>query len=141
MPIEGNDFFSMLGIAMRAGALTLGESGTDKAIAAGEAGLVLVDAEASDNTRKRFADSCAYYGAPMLLTAGGRLGIAVGKPGRMSAAVRKGTLCDKLASLAKAEAARSSYDNQPATAPEGRVTTFNRCEEAICGGARAECPR
>ena len=108
MPIEGNDFFSMLGIAMRAGALALGESGADKAIVAGEAGLVLVDAGASDNTRKRFADSCAYYGAPMLLTAAGRLGEAVGRPGRMSAAVRKGTLCDKLASLAQREAARSN---------------------------------
>ena len=108
MPIEGNDFFSMLGIAMRAGALTLGESGADKAIAAGEAGLVMVDAGASDNTRKRFADSCAYYGAPMLLTAAGRLGAAVGKPGRMSAAVKKGTLCDKLASLARAEQERAA---------------------------------
>ena len=108
MPSEENAFFSMLGIAMRAGALALGESGADKAIVAGEAGLVLVDAGASDNTRKRFADSCAYYGAPMLLTAKGRLGIAIGKPGRMSAAVRKGTLCDKLASIAQAAAARSS---------------------------------
>ena len=105
MPIEGNAFFSMLGIAMRAGVLALGESGADKAIAAGEAGLVLVDAGASENTRKKFADSCAYYGAPMRMTAPGRLGEAIGKPGRMSAAVRKGTLCDKLTSLAQAEGA------------------------------------
>ena len=101
MPIEKDAFFSMLGIAMRAGALSLGESGVLKAISGGSAGLVLVDAGASDNTKKRFTDSCAYYGVELRLTQAGRLGAAIGKPGRMSAAVKTGTLCDKLRQVAE----------------------------------------
>lgn len=104
LAVEGGAFFSMLGIAMRAGALSLGETGVLKAIAKGKAALVLVDAGASENTRKMYADSCAYYGARLLYTAPGRLGAAVGRGGRMSAAVAPGPLAEKLAKLAEAEA-------------------------------------
>ena len=100
MPIENDAFFSMLGIAMRAGALSLGEDGDLKAISGGKAGLVLVDAGASANTKKRFSDSCAHYGVRMRFTQAGRLSTAIGRSGRMSAAVKAGGLCDKLISLA-----------------------------------------
>ena len=98
MPIKQDAFFSMLGIAMRAGQLSFGEDGVRKAIATGAAALVLLDSGASDNTKKRMRDSCAYYGVRLAET-------AVGRPGRMSAAVAKGTLGDKLASLAAQEGA------------------------------------
>ena len=100
MPIERDDFYFMLGLAMRAGQLTFGEDGVKKAIASGNAKLVLLDAGASENTKKKMRDSCAYYGVRLCETAADRLGYAVGKPGRMSAAVAAGPLCDKLASLA-----------------------------------------
>ena len=87
MPIEVEAFYSMLGIAKRAGVLTLGTDAVLAAVAAGKAGLVLLD-------------SGAFYGAALRETPADRLGFAVGKPGRMCAAVAKGTLCDKLASLA-----------------------------------------
>ena len=103
MPIERCDFFSMLGLAMRAGQLSFGEDGVRKAIASVAAALVLLDAGASDNTKKRMRDSCAYYGVPLMETAAGRLGEAVGRPGRMSAAVARGPLCEKLAALARAQ--------------------------------------
>ena len=99
MPIDRDDFFFMLGLAMRAGQLTFGEDGVRKAIASGAAALVLLDAGASDNTKKRMRDSCAYYGVTLLETEAGRLGWAVGKPGRMSAAVAAGGLCDRLIRL------------------------------------------
>jgi len=102
MPIERDDFFFMLGLAMRAGQLTFGEDGVRKAIASGGAKLVLLDAGASENTKKRMRDSCAYYGVALVETAADRLGYAVGKPGRMSAAVAAGGICDKLISLAGA---------------------------------------
>ena len=101
MPIENDAFFSMLGIAMRAGALSLGEDGVLKAISGGKAARVLVDAGASENTKKRFAESCAYYGVELRLTGAGRLSAAIGRPGRMSAAVKAGGLCDKLRSLSQ----------------------------------------
>ena len=101
MPIERDAFFSMLGIAKRAGVLTLGADGVHAAIASREAGLVLLDAGASENTKKKLRDSCAFYGAPLYETAPDKLGFAIGKPGRMCAAVAKGSLCDKLALLAQ----------------------------------------
>ena len=101
MPIEHEPFYSLLGIAMRAGALTFGQDGVLKAISSGTARLVLLDSGASDNTKKKISDSCRYYGVELFETAQGRLGDAVGKPGRMSAAVAKGTLGDRLYELAK----------------------------------------
>lgn len=106
MPIDSDAFFLMLGIAMRAGQLSLGEEGAHKAVASGKAALVLVDEAASANTRKLFADACAHYGVRMELARAGRLAASVGKPGRMSAAVRGGKLCEKLCALAD-EAAQS----------------------------------
>ena len=100
MPIERDDFYFMLGLAMRAGQLTFGEDGVKRAIASGGAKLVLLDAGASENTKKKMRDSCAYYGVMIVETAADRLGFAVGKPGRMSAAVAAGGICDKLISLA-----------------------------------------
>ena len=100
MPIERDDFFFMLGLAMRAGQLTFGEDGVKKTIASGSAKLVLLDAGASENTKKKMRDGCAFYGVRLVETAADRLGYAVGKPGRMSAAVAAGGICDKLISLA-----------------------------------------
>ena len=101
MPIDRDDFYFMLGLAMRAGQLTFGEDGVKKAIASGNAKLVLLDAGASENTKKKMRDGCAYYGVALVETAADRLGFAVGKPGRMSAAVAAGGICDKLTSLAQ----------------------------------------
>lgn len=105
MPIEGNAFFSMLGIAMRAGQLTFGEDGVRRAIASG-APVALVDGGASENTKKRMRDCCAHYGAKLLETRAQRLGEAVGRPGRMSAAVAAGPLCDRLLALCAQECAK-----------------------------------
>ena len=101
MPIEKDAFYSMLGIAMRAGGLTLGTDGVLAEIAAQRAALVLLDEAASENTKKKFRDSCAFYGAELFETAQDRLGFAVGKPGRMCASVAKGPLGDKLRALAQ----------------------------------------
>ena len=46
MPIERDAFYSMLGIARRAGVLTLGTDGVLSAIASGSAAVVLLDAGA-----------------------------------------------------------------------------------------------
>ena len=101
MRIERDAFYSMLGIAKRAGALTLGTDGVLTAISSGSAKLVLLDEAASDNTKKKFHDSCAFYGVELYETAPDRLGYAIGKPGRMCAAIAKGPLGDKLHMMAK----------------------------------------
>ena len=101
MPIEKDAFYSMLGIAMRAGALTLGTDGVLAEIAARRVAIVLLDEAASENTKKKFRDSCAFYGAELFETAQDRLGFAVGKPRRMCGAVAKGPLGEKLKSIAQ----------------------------------------
>ena len=101
MSIDKEAFYSMLGIAMRAGVLTLGTDGVLAEIAARRVAIVLLDEAASENTKKRFRDSCAFYSAELFETAQDRLGFAVGKPGRMCAAVAKGPLGEKLKSIAQ----------------------------------------
>ena len=66
MQIERDAFYAMLGIAMRAGQLSLGESGVLKAISSGAALFMILDAGASDNTKKKFRDSCAFYQVPLM---------------------------------------------------------------------------
>ena len=83
MPIERDAFYSMLGIAKRAGVLTLGTDGVLTAIASGSAKLVLLDAAASDNTKKKFHDSCAFYGVDLYETVpDNQLSLAIGKEGQ-----------------------------------------------------------
>ncbi len=103
MPIKRDAFYAMLGIAMRAGVLSLGEGGVSKAISSGAALTVLLDAGASENTKKKFRDSCTFYKVPLFETEQDRLGYAIGKPGRMSAAVAWGTLGEKLLLMAREE--------------------------------------
>ena len=86
MPIERDAFYSMLGIAMRAGALTLGTDGVLKAISSKSAAFVLLDEAASENTKKKFRDSCAFYSVTLIELPEGELGRMTGKPGRMAAA-------------------------------------------------------
>ena len=81
-------------------------SGVKKAVASGKALLVLVDEGASANTRKLFTDACAHYGVPLHMTQRERLGLAMGKSGRMSAAVARGPLGEKLLALAQRETGR-----------------------------------
>ena len=82
MQIERDAFYAMLGIAMRAGQLSLGESGVLKAISSGAALFMVLDAGASDNTKKKFRDTCAFYQVPLYETTPDRLGSAIGKEGQ-----------------------------------------------------------
>lgn len=75
---------SMLGMAMRAGKLVTGDETVLKAVRQGKAKLVIVAADASDNTKKKFRDKCATYNAKCL-EAFDRvtLGEAIGKSERV----------------------------------------------------------
>ncbi len=77
-----------LGLAMKAGRLVSGEFMTERAIRDGDARLVLIADDASDNTKKKFRDSCRYYHVPIIITADKQiLGGAIGKRERASMAV------------------------------------------------------
>ena len=79
---------NLLGLAMRAGKTVSGEFMTEKAIKSGKAYLVIVSEEASDNTKKMFENSCAYYKVPVYqFGMKEELGHAMGKEMRASLAV------------------------------------------------------
>lgn len=83
-----NDALSRLlgaiGLAMKAGRLASGEFAAEKALRSGGK-LALVDASASDNTKKQWTDACRNKNVPLLMIDG--LGPAIGKSARMVAVV------------------------------------------------------
>ena len=88
---------------MRAGQVVSGDFAVEKLLRAQGAALVLVDAGASDNTRKRIADACAHHGVVLHMLEADLLGQAIGKPGRVVAAVKTGEMGAILRQLALAQ--------------------------------------
>ena len=88
---------SALGMAMRAGKLATGDDTALKAVQHGKARLVLVAADASDNTKKKYRDKCATYGV-RLAEAFDRyaLGAAIGKADRVIVAVLDNGFADMI---------------------------------------------
>lgn len=83
-----NKTLSLIGLAQKAGKIASGEFLTEKAIKEGTTGLVIVSSEASDNTKKRFKNMCAYRNVPLYFFGSKtELGWAMGKEFRTSLAV------------------------------------------------------
>lgn len=57
----------MLGIASKAGRLKSGEFASEKAIKGGNAFLVILASDASENTIKHFKDMCSYRDIPLYI--------------------------------------------------------------------------
>ena len=53
MLLRQNKVLSLVGLATKAGRTVSGEFSTEKAVKSGQAGLVIVSEEASDNTKKK----------------------------------------------------------------------------------------
>lgn len=86
--MNNKQIYSLLGLAMKAGRISSGEFMTEKAVKTSQAKLVIVAGDASDNTRKHFADMCAYYHVPLIVFgARDELGAAIGKEFRASLSV------------------------------------------------------
>ncbi len=86
--IQDRNTFGTLGLAMKSGNVASGEFMTEKAIRSGTAKLVIVAEDASDNTKKKFRNSCSYYQVPMAVFGEKEiLGNAIGKEFRASLAV------------------------------------------------------
>lgn len=94
---------SFLGLCMRAGRLAIGQSACVELIRQDGAALVLLDAGASENTRKRIADGCHSHGAALYALSAGTLGYAIGRRGCMVCALRPDGMADKLLGLLSGE--------------------------------------
>ena len=85
---EEKKIYSFLGLCMRAGGLTSGETSVVSAIRSGKTALVLVAKDASDNTRKLYGDKCASHGTEIrFFGTADALGGAIGKNKRTAVAI------------------------------------------------------
>ncbi len=89
----------LLGLAMRAGQLTVGADLTLREIKAGKAALVLMDAQASENTKKKLQDACAFRRVPLHIMEAGLIDAACGREGRMAAALKKGSMAGQISQM------------------------------------------
>ena len=82
-----NRVLGMLGLCARARKLITGEKAVIQAVRAGSACAVALDGAASENAVKAVSQACQTHGVPLIRTEPLALGDAIGKPGRMAAAV------------------------------------------------------
>ena len=86
--MKPNKILSLLGLAMKAGKVKIGEFAVEKAVKTGLAYLVIVSESASDNTKKKFGNMCLYYEVPIYYYGSKEeLGSCIGKEFRASLAV------------------------------------------------------
>lgn len=86
--VQQDRILSAISLATKAGKTVSGEFSVEKAVKEGKAKLVVVSAEASDNTKKMFKNMCEFYKVPAYFygTKEG-LGHFMGKEFRASMAV------------------------------------------------------
>lgn len=93
-------WISLLGLAQRAGKLISGESLVLKEIKSQKAKLVIISADASENTSKKLTDKCTNYEIPFRFVPSRiQLGRAIGKDERVVVAVLEEGFAKKLTSL------------------------------------------
>lgn len=86
--MKTDSVLQMIGLAQRAGKVVSGEFMTENAIKDGSAALVIIASDVSDNTRKKFTNSCSYYEVPLREYSDKEsLGHGIGKEFRASLAV------------------------------------------------------
>jgi len=90
---------NLLGLAMRAGQVTSGDSLCERDIRAGRAALAFMDEGVSQNTREKYIQICGAKGISLEEVSADALGKAIGKPNRMIVVLAKGKLANKVASL------------------------------------------
>ena len=92
----------LLSLSMRAGKISSGEFQTEESVKGGQAFLVVIASDASDNTKKKFMNMCEFYEVPLLIYSKKEdLGHFIGKEFRASLAVTDKGLADKILSEAE----------------------------------------
>lgn len=98
-----NRMLNMLGLCMRAGKIISGEKACVQAIRMGSACVVVLDKAAAKNAVKAVSDACNYHEVPLVFAPEDELGFAIGKPGRMVAAITDPSMAERIIQLGKAE--------------------------------------
>ncbi len=86
--INSSKALSLAGLCTRAGRTVSGEFASERSIKTGRACLVLLAGDASQNTIKKFTDSCRFYDVPVRIVSDREsLGKAVGKDFRATVVI------------------------------------------------------
>lgn len=95
--MQRDKVLAYLGLGTRGGHTASGEFGVEQSLKRRRARLVIVAEEASENTRKKFRDRCAYRQVPLYFFGTGvQLGRACGKDFRISVAVEDEGLAEAI---------------------------------------------
>nr|WP_092067717.1 ribosomal L7Ae/L30e/S12e/Gadd45 family protein [Dendrosporobacter quercicolus]NSL46737.1 ribosomal L7Ae/L30e/S12e/Gadd45 family protein [Dendrosporobacter quercicolus DSM 1736]SDL62228.1 Ribosomal protein L7Ae [Dendrosporobacter quercicolus] len=79
---------SLLGLAQKAGKIASGELAVEKAVKSGKAKLIVIAADSSDGTKKRYHDMSQYYQVPLYeVFTKQQLGGCIGKEYRAALAI------------------------------------------------------
>lgn len=90
----------LLGLCQRAGKISSGETGAISAIRDGSAELIIVAENASENTKKKFKDSAAYYNKKILIIGDKfETGRAIGKAERAVITINDAGFANKITEL------------------------------------------
>jgi len=75
-----NKSLNMIGLCMKAGKLKSGEFSVEQSVKSGDAFLVIIAEDASDNTKKKFTNMCNYRHLPFhIIFSKEELGRSIGK--------------------------------------------------------------
>lgn len=87
----------LLSLSQRAGKIASGEFKTEESVKSGQAWLVVLASDASDNTKKKFTNMCEFYEVPCIVySTKDELGHFIGKEFRASLAVNDEGLANKI---------------------------------------------
>lgn len=85
--------YGLISLAMKAGGIAAGSFAAEQAVKGGQAFLLILAKDASDNTKKKFNNSCAYYHVPLIeFGEKEKLGHSIGKEERSALAVTNESL-------------------------------------------------
>lgn len=94
--------YGLIGISQKAGKIVSGEFSCEGAITKGEAYLVILAKDASNNTHKKFNDKCRHKSVPIIKYGTKEsLGNAIGKAKRASLAITDEKLAKHIVDLIK----------------------------------------
>ena len=111
--MDSEEALRFLGLAKRAGHLVSGEFMTENAVKSGNAFLVLVASDASENTKKKFRNMCDYYEVPCKECADKEsLGHSLGKEYRASLAVTDEGMAKTVLEKMQMEVMRAYGENE-----------------------------
>ena len=93
---------SLLSLCQKAGKITTGEESCERIIAKGEAKLILIAGDASDNTKKKFKNKGIFYNVPVVVFSDREtLSSCIGKNNRPTLVITDENFSQKLLILLK----------------------------------------